>query len=300
MSDQVPLERRFHEGLCLAASGEPERARTAFLECVTADPSCGEFVHELLTMLAGGARAIATAERLPAVRRMRFSGRPLRGTGRRSSVSGPQRLANEGWHVPTLLVLAEACAAQGYGESEAHYLRAALNTAGDAADIQRRAGRALARLQRFEEALSCWRRLESIEPSDEEAPRMIATLTIAASRRRAGLHEADDRGARQRLEPGKRRRTPFTRFVIANSQTLFASGQATAGLSLTPIQRSRRRFANARRSPSCICGWRKLYSTKIAITTRSGCWPRGARRPTTTLACSRCGKMSRCFGISGG
>ncbi|HMC11958.1 MAG TPA: hypothetical protein VKH44_11735, partial [Pirellulaceae bacterium] len=125
MSDQDNLEKRFHEGLCLAAGGDFDQANGAFLDCVIGEPGCGEFVQEFLGNLgrrfpagSGGEapqgsdaepvqRAAAQADWIEVLRR------------------APRLLADHPWHTPTLLALAEACAAQGYAKAEGCYLRAA-------------------------------------------------------------------------------------------------------------------------------------------------------------------------------
>jgi tetratricopeptide (TPR) repeat protein len=231
MTQRDTWERRFHEGLCSAASGKHEAAHAAFVECVVGDPGDGRFVHEFLENL----------KRLPATQPADDAQSLLAQAAAKQNWAevlrqGPPCLVAHREHVPMLLMLADACRAQSFADSEAHYLRAALHAAGDDNEIQRRAGAALARLKLLDEAIACWRQVEAHDPTDEEPPRMIALHTIARSRRRAGFR-ADEKNGNGAGGPRiQRRREPVTRFVISNLDALLQSITHASGLSFTPIQ----------------------------------------------------------------
>jgi tetratricopeptide (TPR) repeat protein len=133
---------------------------------------------------------------------------------------------------PALLALADAAAAQGYGHSEAYYVKAAVEAASDDAAIQRWGGAALRRLGRYDEALACWRRVESLDPSDEEAPETIAALVIDKGRQRAGLIEND---RSETPQESKKSRGGPARWPVYSLAGLLPTGDAT-GRSLTPLQ----------------------------------------------------------------
>ncbi len=89
----------------------------------------------------------------------------------------PKALAHDPWNVPTLLALADACEAVDYREVGLRYLHWALDAQSDNVEVNRRCGRWLAQLGRFDEALVCWRQVERNADDDVEAAQMIAQLT---------------------------------------------------------------------------------------------------------------------------
>src|SRR5262245_4040035 len=197
MSDQDNLavnqsDKQFHEGLCLAAGGDYQRACAALVECVVAEPGSGQFTREFLANL--GRLFPLNGERTPPLSAAAESVQRAVARADWAEVlrSAPRLLANHPWHLPTLLALADACAAQGHGESEACYWRAVAEIAGDDTAIHRRAGLAFARLGQFDDAIASWRLVETLDPNDEEAPRSIASLTIAKRRKKAGLENPNE------------------------------------------------------------------------------------------------------------
>src|SRR5262245_57670595 len=112
MTQRDTLERRFHEGLCSAASGKHDGAYAAFLECVVGDPGEGRFVQEFLENL----------KRLsPRTQPTSSPGEDTESLLMRADANqnwgevlrqGPRFLATHREHVATLLMLADACRAQ--------------------------------------------------------------------------------------------------------------------------------------------------------------------------------------------
>lgn len=229
-------EKRFHEGLCLAAGGDFQAASAALAECVVAEPACSRYVQEFLTNL-GRVKPVAA------------------GTGSASAASytndrvlahaapaevfkqGPRLLEECPRHVPTLLALAAACEANGYAQAETCYLRTAIEAAGDdaqthAAQTHRRAAQRLAQLQNLDDAIACWRRVESIEPADEEAADSIVSLTIAKTRQRAGLLRT---GEAPPVSPRARQR-PSLSWPIYSLSRLLPESSGQGNVTLTMIQ----------------------------------------------------------------
>jgi tetratricopeptide (TPR) repeat protein len=229
--DKLSLERRFHEGLCLAAGGDFERASAAFVECVIRDPGDGEYVQELLANLRRRPAATAVDKNAgPAMEPMRQAA--AKGDWAQVLERGLHVLSEDPRNLQTLLALADAAAAQGYGESEACYIKAAVEAAGNDVTILRWGGAALSRLGKYDDAVGCWRRVEAADPSDEEATEAIAALAIAKCRQRAGLEKDDSHAVRQ----GPKRQTSGpARWPIYRLTGLAATTDGTAR-SLTPIQ----------------------------------------------------------------
>src|SRR5688572_19177867 len=112
MSNPVDVERRFHEGLCLAAALKDEQAGAAFMECVIADPGSGEV---LAAFLANLKRRFPERPSTPPANAADLAA-PLKQAAAKQDwaevfQTGPRRLAIDSWNVPTLLAMAEACEA---------------------------------------------------------------------------------------------------------------------------------------------------------------------------------------------
>jgi tetratricopeptide (TPR) repeat protein len=230
---EMELERLFYEGRCLAAGGDFDRASAAFLKCVSGEAARGDFAAEFLANLKrrsgdDGRAALVDGRAAEAVTRAVAEGKwaeVLR--------AGPKVLASQPGHVPTLLALADACGAAGHAAAEICYWKAAVESAGDDADVLRRAGAALARLCEYDAALACWRKVEAADCGREEASEAILAITVAKSRRRNGLV----RGGEAQLESrGKRRGATIQRPIFAKREGQFGVATNAAGLALTEIQ----------------------------------------------------------------
>lgn len=57
----------------------------------------------------------------------------------------------------------------------------------DGVELNRRLGAALAQLEKFDEALACWRRVEEACPEDRDVAGVVSKLTIESSRQRVAL-----------------------------------------------------------------------------------------------------------------
>jgi tetratricopeptide (TPR) repeat protein len=229
--DKCSHERRFHEGLCLAAGLDFERANAAFLDCVVGDPGCGEYVRGFLTNL-GRRPAIAESNKSAAVATDAVQRAAAKGDWAQVLERGLRVLIERPQDLKTLLTLADAAAAQGFGEPEACYVKAAVEAAAEDPSIQRWGGAALNRLGKYDDALVCWRRVEALDPSDEEAPEAIASLVITKCRQRAGLSGDGSDAASQR--PKKQRSGPAW-WPVYSLAGLLPTAESTAR-SLNPIQ----------------------------------------------------------------
>jgi len=107
---------------------------------------------------------------------------------------GPKALLAEPRDTATLGLLAQASEACGYSQAAVLYLSYALEADPDNVDLNRQAAHAWARLGRFEEAIAHWRKVEQVDPRDDEAPRMISALTLEKTRRPVGEESGNDDG----------------------------------------------------------------------------------------------------------
>jgi tetratricopeptide (TPR) repeat protein len=233
------LAEKFQEGIEWACRGQFERADALLRQCVTADPANSRYVAVFLENLALKAPSPSAASKprdalpadgdaLPVELAQAEAAEQWSEVLRR----GPQYLSAHPWHLRTLLLMAEACAAEELAEEEFLYLNRALQAAPDDAAANRRAARAYAKLQQFEAALAHWHRVEQNDPDDAEPARQIAQLSILLSRQQAGLDPVPVLPFP--LVPEKL--LCVDKSAQASSQGVLATG-AGAELHLTPIQR---------------------------------------------------------------
>ena len=96
------------------------------------------------------------------------------------------------WDISTLLAMADACEALNFDEAQFVYLKQALDVDPKDAEVNRKCGRALARMGRFDQAIACWHRVEQAKPGDEEAARAIGDLAIEKTISHGGYEGAEN------------------------------------------------------------------------------------------------------------
>lgn len=236
------LGERFEEALELARNGQQARAANLLADCVVVEPGNPAFIRALLDHITAkpaiGENGHSTAGEMspelqqavaecnwPQIQRL-----------------APRFLAAHADDLPSLVALASACAAQGESAGELCYLERAGEIAPDDLEVNRRLGRALFKMQRLDEALARWRRVEELDEADAQAVQAIAELIRERSRQRAGLMTAE----REQWQlaggangaNGNHRPTP-TSAKSSLDRLLAASASSAAGASnikRTPIQ----------------------------------------------------------------
>lgn len=143
---------------------------------------------------------------------------------------GPEVLKTNPWDVGALRILAEGCAESGHYETELRYLKNALAPNPNDADVNRHCALTLARVGQFDQAISCWTRVDETRRGDAEAQQMI----VALQNEKSGL------GAAPRPS-GKK-----TRVVRRETSApeVESSTSERREIELTPRQRLERAVAN--------------------------------------------------------
>lgn len=159
-------------------------------------------------------------------------------------------LKSNPWDVTALRAAAEACAAFGYHQAELRYLKNALVPNPQDADVNRHCALSLARIGQFDQAISCWTRVDEAKRGDEEAQRMISELQIAKTVGRT--REEDTR-------PSVRRRAQ--RQAEAEAKAEAESPSARREIQLTPRQELERAVAN---NPTDVESYFELADLHIA------------------------------------
>ncbi len=190
------LQQWFEHGSKMAGKGDFDYATDMFTQCVQGDPGNVVYVQSFLGNLqkkynnnkkGGGALSSAL------------------GLGTKGAVAkaelqkdwtavinnGLEMLKRNPWNTWTLTSMAKACEQLEYDESQLAYLKLALDVDISDAEINRLYGKALARKGRFDESIVCWTRVLKANPTDDEARRMIANLTVEKTIHKGGYEDAE-------------------------------------------------------------------------------------------------------------
>ena len=183
LTPRMTLADRYTEGMNLSRKAEYDRAHQLLAECVAVDPANFDFVDGMLLNLARKVRQRGSGTSPPESREALAKFVAAENWDEVFRI-GPQCLAANPWHAPTLLALAQACAAQQFDEAELRYLQMAYEAGPRDIEVNRHCARSLARMKKFDEAINSWQRVSELDPGDEEAARMVASLSIERSRQR--------------------------------------------------------------------------------------------------------------------
>ncbi len=190
------LEDLFRFGTDKANSGDRDYAHTMYAQCVANDPSNLKYVEAMLANL-NTKWSVKKGKCRVKESRAEFKKAITEKAWKSVFKEGANLLKDNPWDVPTLRSLAEACAANRFNEVELHYLKNALDANAKDVDTNRHCATSLARMGQFDQAIACWARIE--DKVKTEARTNISELTVAKTRRAAGVEDEDDepRAAKQ-------------------------------------------------------------------------------------------------------
>jgi tetratricopeptide (TPR) repeat protein len=188
------LQQCYEHGVKLMQQDKPDRDYThsILVECVLNDPGNLQYVEAMLT-------------NLQLKYRNNRRGALIKGFGRLRNIKkaaakkdwpqvlhlGPALLRVNPWDVVVLRAMAEACAELGFQDVELRYLKNALDANPKSAAINRHCAMSLGRIGQFDQAISCWTRVDEILRGDDQAQKMISELQIEKTRNRGrAAHES--------------------------------------------------------------------------------------------------------------
>lgn len=158
-------------------------AHSLLVQCATGDPGNLIYIEALLANLQRKFGNRKRGARLKAfAARGGFSRAVRRQDWEQVLKLGPDLLRHDPWDATVLRGLAEACAAHGYHDVELRYLKNALDAHPRDAAINRHCALSLARVGQFDQAITCWQRVDEIRRGDREAQEMISELQIEKTR----------------------------------------------------------------------------------------------------------------------
>lgn len=189
------LQQCFSAGSKAEAKGTYDYANDMYTMCVAGDPGNVIYARNLLGNLQKWYGNNKKGSKLAAV-----TGGPSRAAIRAASMqknwpgvikSCLELLKINPWDIGGLTAMAEACGELECDDAQLVYLKGALDVNIKEPEVNRLAGRALARQGKFAEAILCWKRVEAAKPKDEEASRAIADLMVERTIHDGGYEKAE-------------------------------------------------------------------------------------------------------------
>jgi len=189
------LQQAFEHANKMGAGGNFDYATELYTQCVLGDPGNLLYVANFLGNLQKKYNNNKKGSKLAAVR-----GAGARGSLKKAQMqknwdavikNGLEVLKLNPWDSTALVALAKACEEREHDEAELAYLKAALDANGSDPELNRLAGRALARQGKFDDAITCWHRVVKAKPDDDEAKRAIGNLTVEKTIHRGGYEQAE-------------------------------------------------------------------------------------------------------------
>ncbi|MBX9789354.1 MAG: tetratricopeptide repeat protein [Pirellulales bacterium] len=219
------LQAQFQQGAKMSATGNFDYATEMFSACVLGDPGNLLYVSNFLGNLQKKYNNNKKGAKLASMRvagpKAAIKKSVMQKHWPEIVKSGLEVLKLNPWDTGTLKDLALACENLHYDECQLAYLRAALDADMADPEINRVAGRALAKQGKFDDAIRCFTRVVKALPKDEEANRAIADLTVEKTISKGGYEEAES-----------------TRDVRANKED-----EAPKGLQITPERQLEKEIA---------------------------------------------------------
>jgi tetratricopeptide (TPR) repeat protein len=187
------LQSAFEHGQRCFDKGEHDYANDLFTQCVTDDPGNLTYLQHFITNLAQKYGDNKKGARLAGLKiksgRNALIKATAKGDWHAAFQAACEALRFNPWDRDTLIALSDACQQIGSSDAEVFLLRWALDLDVKDPVVNRRAGMALARLGQFDQAISCWRRVEQAKPGDQEASKAISQLSVEQTIQKGGYNE---------------------------------------------------------------------------------------------------------------
>ena len=187
------LQAVFEHGQRCAEKADHAYAHDLFTQCLVEDPANLIYLQHFLSNLAQKYGNSKKGSRFSALRtkgsRMTLNKAAGKGQWRDAFTAACEAFKSNPWDINTLLDVADAYQQIGSDECQLYALRWALDAAPKDATVNRRAAETLARLGQFDQAISCWRRVEQAKPGDEQAAKAISQLSVEKTIQKGGYNQ---------------------------------------------------------------------------------------------------------------
>lgn len=193
------LQAVFEHAQRSAEKADYDYAHDLYSQCLIDDPANLIFLQHLLGNLGQKYGNNKKGSRFAALKargaRSTLSKAASKGQWREAFTAACEALKANPWDTGTLLEVADAYDQIGSDECQLYTLRWALDAAPKDVTVNRRAALALARLGQFDQAISCWRRVEQAKPGDQEAAKAISQLSVEKTIQQGGYNQELLQGA---------------------------------------------------------------------------------------------------------
>jgi tetratricopeptide (TPR) repeat protein len=193
------LQAVFEHAQRSAEKADYDYAHDLYTQCLVDDPANLIYLQHFLSNLAQKYGNNKKGSRFSALRskgsRMTLNKATGKGQWREAFAAACEALKSNPWETSTLLDVAEAYQQLGSDECQLFTLRWALDASPKDVTVNRTAAKTLARMGQFDQAISCWRRVEQAKPGDQEASKAISQLSVEKTIQKGGYNEEILKGA---------------------------------------------------------------------------------------------------------
>jgi tetratricopeptide (TPR) repeat protein len=187
------LQAVFEHGQRSAEKSDYDYAHDLFSQCLVEDPANLIYLQHFLGNLAQKYGNSKKGSRFAGLRtkttRMTLQKATSKGQWREAFTAACEALKTNPWETSTLLDVADAYQQIGSDECQLFVLRWALEATPKEVTVNRKAAEILTRLGQFDQAISCWRRVEQAKPGDEEAAKAISKLSVEKTIQKGGYNQ---------------------------------------------------------------------------------------------------------------
>ena len=192
------LQQSFEQANQLMRQENYDYANELFTQCVVGDPANVPYVQSYLANLKLKYNNNKKGSQLAFIQ-----GAGAKGMVKKASMQkdwagvikhGLDMLKLNPWHIPTLRSMAVACENLKCQGTPLVYLKMALEPNPKDAAINRLCAQAYDEAGMYDQAITCWHRVEQAKPGDEEAGRAIASLTVKKTIEKADWGKGKDMG----------------------------------------------------------------------------------------------------------
>src|SRR5882757_6019892 len=187
------LQAVFEHGKRSGEKADYDYAHDLFAQCLVEDPANLIYLQHFLGNLAQKYGNSKKGVRFSGLKskgsRMALNKAAGKGQWREAFTAACDALKSNPWETSTLLDVADAYQQLSSDECQLFTLRWAMDAAPKEVTVYRKAAETLTRLGQFDQAISCWRRVEQLKPGDEEAGKAISKLSVEKTIQKGGYNQ---------------------------------------------------------------------------------------------------------------